>query len=368
MAYVLGHVPVPYSGNIAPDGHSGHIGAWPADGYYGEMNGAWTDTTVNNTTADRTQNDNIPGDGKFDQGTLPSLVELQVGRVDMDRMNRAPSSAMTEVTLLRRYLRRAHDFRHKQGAYAAIPRRSIIRDGFGNAGNEGFATSGWSLAYTGVGQPPAAPIDEPPSLEWFLPAYAGGQSYLWGYAAGGGFYESAQDFGTTTDLGHRTSRVVFTSVFGSFHGDWDSDNNLMRAALAGNATGDNLGLVCFWAGRPRFFMHHLGMGETFGYGVRATMNTSLSGGGGYVPSSGSTSGVHIGLMGDPALRMHQVEPPRGLAATSASGAVNLSWAASAESGLQGYHVYRGTSTAGPFTKLTPIAWRWRSDRPRKGGL
>ena len=38
--YVIGHVPVPYSGNIAPDGHTDyHQGAWPCDGYYGELNG-----------------------------------------------------------------------------------------------------------------------------------------------------------------------------------------------------------------------------------------------------------------------------------------------------------------------------------------
>lgn len=27
--FILGHVPVPYSGNIAPDGHPDHVGAWP---------------------------------------------------------------------------------------------------------------------------------------------------------------------------------------------------------------------------------------------------------------------------------------------------------------------------------------------------
>mgnify|MGYP000139971309 CR=1 FL=1 len=352
MVYVLGHVPVPYSGNAAADGHPDHGGAWPADGYYGDMDGIWTDSTVNNTAASRTQNDNIPGDGKFDPSVFPSSVELQVGRVDLDRINRAPSTSMTETTRLRRYLRRAHDFRHKQGAYAAIPRRSIIRDGFGQFSGEAFAISGWSLAYTGVGQAPGAPIDEASGGQWFLPAYAGGQSYLWGHVNGAGSYESAGAFGNTTDLGHLASRAVFTSIFGSYHGDWDSDNNLMRAALAGNATGDNLGLVCFWAGRPRHYMHHLGMGETFGYGMRLSMNLGLSGGGNY--SLGSfTSQAHMGLMGDPALRLHQVAPPRGLGATSAGGLVNLSWAASAESGLQGYHVYRATSTAGPFTKLTP---------------
>ena len=28
--FLLGHVPVPYSGDLAPDGHTDHIGAWPA--------------------------------------------------------------------------------------------------------------------------------------------------------------------------------------------------------------------------------------------------------------------------------------------------------------------------------------------------
>src|SRR6185369_11013162 len=44
--FLFGHVPVPYSGNIFPDGHPQHQGAWPADTYYGDMNGTWTDNTV----------------------------------------------------------------------------------------------------------------------------------------------------------------------------------------------------------------------------------------------------------------------------------------------------------------------------------
>jgi hypothetical protein len=48
--FLLGGVPVPYAGNICPDGHcpektnrSHHRGAWPADVYYGDVNGVWTD-------------------------------------------------------------------------------------------------------------------------------------------------------------------------------------------------------------------------------------------------------------------------------------------------------------------------------------
>lgn len=46
--FLLGHIPVPYSGNLAHDGHGNHQGAWAADVYYGELDGNWTDTNVNN--------------------------------------------------------------------------------------------------------------------------------------------------------------------------------------------------------------------------------------------------------------------------------------------------------------------------------
>ena len=149
--------------------------------------------------------------------------------------------------------------------------------------------------------------------------------------------------------------MVFTSIFGSWHGDWDSDNNLMRSALTGNSTGDSLSLCRFWEGRPHWFVHSLGMGETLGYMARQSMNSGLSGGGGYVPGGSSSRGVHLGLMGDPALRIHAVQPPRGLTVTSGAGQVDLSWTASTETGLLGYYVYRGATSAGPFTRLTPTA-------------
>ncbi len=347
MVYILGHVPVPYSGDIAPDGHSSHVGAWPADGYYGDMDGTWTDTSVNDSGAGDSRNRNIPGDGKFDQGNLPSWVELMVGRVDLSNMTRAPASSVSETSLLRRYLRKAHDFKFKQGAYAAIPRRCVMRDGFGYFGGENFAIAGWSWFFSGV---TTTQIDEPPSDQWFSASYAGGKSYLVGCGNGGGSWDTASSVGNTVDFGLKTSRVVFTTLFGSFLGDWDSANNFMRAPLAGNATGDSLGLTCFWGGRPNRVNHQMGMGETAGYCMMVSHNSAFAGGGGYTPNI--YSGVHCGLLGDPALRLHVVEPPRNLSASSANAQIALAWAPSTETNLLGYLVYRAATAAGPFTRLT----------------
>lgn len=371
MAYLLGQVPVPYSGQIAPDGHGDHVGAWGYDGYYGDMTGttAWTDTTVNTTTASRVQNQNIPGDGKFDQSSPPSLIELGLGRVNMRGMTKAPNANVSETALLRRYLRKAHDFRYQLGAYASVPRRTLLRDGFGYFGGEAFAVTGWVWAFSSVGVPPAAPIvDQPPSGGWW--DYAAANTYLLGYGDGGGSYESASSVGSTTDFGRKPSRVVFTSLFGSYHGDWDADNNFMRSVLAGNASGDSLGLCCFWGGRPAWLMHWTGMGAPLGLATRNTMNATLTGGGSYSPGlTGIGTSVPQALMGDPTLRLHMVQPPRNFTAVSSNSQVALAWTASTESNLQGYHVYRAADPAGPYTRLTatPLATPGYSDSTATAG-
>lgn len=350
MVYLLGRVPVPYSGfYINPDGHGSR--AFPADGYYADMNGTWTDATTYSGGINSPRGDNVAGDGKFDQDYFPTTLELQVGRVDMANLTEAPSSATSETSLLRRYLRKAHDFRYKQGAYAAVPRRSLIYEGFASWG-EAFAANGWATAYTCVTPSTTVPsaIDQASVNQWFTSATA--NSYLTGHINGSGGVTSFQGGGESFEFGRKPSKVVFPSAFGSYSDDWDYTNSVMRAMLAGNASGDSLALTCYWDGRPHYFTHQLGMGETFGYAIRTSQNANISGGGGYTPGGYSFGGVHVGLLGDPALRLHMVEPPRNLLATSAGSQVTLSWSASTETGLQGYHVYRAATSAGPFTKLT----------------
>lgn len=353
QVYILGHVPVPYAGSQLPDGHSNHFGAWSADNFYGDMNGTWTDSSVTNTSSTEARIHNIPGDGKLDQSNIPSPLELSVGRVDLRNMQRAPATNVTETTLLRRYLKKAHDFKTKQGAYANVERRVLIRDGFGNFSGESFMRTGWAWGFTGVGRPPEVTFDEAPANDWWTQAAT--NTYLMANGNGGGSYETCGSVGNTADFGRRPFKAAFVSLFGSYFGDWDVTNNFMKAPLAGNATGDGLGLTCFWAGRPTFFMHQMATGGTVGSSIQLSLSSQNSTVSNpvYTPINFPGGGTHLGLMGDPSLRMHVVEPPRRLAGTSASGNVNLSWAASTETNLLGYHVYRATTADGPFTRLSP---------------
>lgn len=325
---LLGHVPVPYSGNLNPDGHPDHLGAWPADVYYAEMGSIWNDTSVNSTGASDARNRNVPGDGKFDSSSLPSTVELQVGRVDFANLR---TIAQTEGELLRRYLAKDHAFRH---ASLSVERRGLVDDHFGLLSGEVPAANGWRnfAAFFGATNTAAG--------DWFTVLDT--QSYLWGYGCGPGTYTSIGGVGTTSDFATHDPRVVFTLFFGSYFGDWDKQDNLMRAALST----PTYTLTTGWAARPNWHMHHMGLGETIGFSARVSQNNGSTYVYNYYPQY-----VHVALLGDPTLRLHPVPPPQNFVANpNTSGGVDLSWSPPAES-VAGYHVYRGTVAAGPFTRL-----------------
>jgi len=331
--FLLGRVPVPYSGAIAPDGHPDHQGAWPADVYYGDVNGVWTDTSINVTSATRPENRNVPGDGKFDQGTLPSDVELAVGRVDFANM---PAFAAGETQLLQQYLDKDHDYRHKA---FAVDQRAVIDDNFGWFGGEAFAASGWRSFTALLGPVNVVSGDYFTTLN--VPT---GNGHVWSYGCGGGWYQGASGVGSTADFALSGNRSVFTMLFGSYFGDWDSPDNFLRAALGSGWT-----LTSVWAGRPHWSFHTMGVGDPIGFGARFSQNDTVVGGFGQ-------RGVHMALMGDPTLRQHVIAPPSGLVVTDQWPAASLGWAASADP-VAGYHVYRSTGPNGPFTRLTgtPVA-------------
>jgi hypothetical protein len=149
----------------------------------------------------------------------------------------------------------------------------------------------------------------------------------------------------STDLVAQDAKAVFFMLEGSWMGNWDHTDNYLRSVLAT----PTMGLACCCiAGHPHAFYHHMGLGEPIGYGIRLTMNNSTL----YRNQSNDFArAIYIELMGDLTLRLDQVAPPSNLSATVNGGSVALNWSASTDSVI-GYHVYRATSAAGPFTRLT----------------
>lgn len=326
---LFGHVPVPYSGDLNPDGHPDHKGAWPADAYYADVNGNFTDVSINDTVASRLENRNIPGDGKFDQTSIPSPVELQVGRIDMYNL---PAFAQDEKELLRRYLNKDHAFRQK---LFTAQTRGLVDDNFGAFSGEAFAASGWKTFSPTVGDTNIHEIDFFTTLQV--------QNYLWAYGCGGGWYQGASGVGSSADFAADTVKSVFTMLFGSYFGDWDSQNNFLRSSLASKG---NILSTC-WSGRPHWYFHHMAMGENLGYAAKLVQNNTST----YVANY-AAHWVHIALLGDPSLKMNIVGPPSILLLTPDVSGVILNWTASTDS-VKGYYIYRSYDEFGKYERISP---------------
>lgn len=326
--FLLGHVPVPYSGFVAPDGHvPDHQGAWPCDGYYADLDGVWTDINVNVITADDPRNDNVPGDGKFDQSSFPTALELAVGRVDFANM---PAFPQSELELLRRYLNKNHAWR--KGMMPA-EERGLVQNNFASFA-EGFGQNGWKNFTPMFGKQQVTEVSYRNTLLT--------DSYLWSYGCGAGSYTSVGGITTTTNFVTDSLRTVFTMLFGSYFGDWDRPNNLLRASIASGST-----LTNAWAARPNWMFHHMALGEPIGHSARLSMNNN----GALYQSGFAPQGIHMGLMGDPTLRMHAMRPPASLVVTQDGLDARLSW--DPVEGAEGYFVYRRVPGSDQFALLTP---------------
>ncbi|MBL7719124.1 MAG: T9SS type A sorting domain-containing protein [Flavipsychrobacter sp.] len=332
-ALIVGHLAVPYSGYIYPDGHPDHAGAWPADVYYAELDGTWSDNLVNDAGATRPQNHNIPGDGKWDQNFLPSSTELQVSRIDFYDM---PAFGKTEIQMMTTYLNRAH--RYKMDSLN-IRRVALIDDNFGGFGGEAFAGNGWRTYAGLVGRENIREMELINSLD--------DSSYQWAYGCGAGSYTSSAGVGTTNDFAQNDVNGIFVQLFGSYFGDWDSQNNFLRAPLCSDVPA----LTSCWAGRPNWFVHHMALGENIGYTAKLMQNNNTL----YTPGNFGTRYVHIALMGDLSLRTDYIKPPKNLTVQQTNDTTAfMNWVQSPDTAVLGYYVYRASSRYGNFQRISPL--------------
>lgn len=314
--FLLGHVPVPYSGNTAHDGHGNHQGAWAADMFYADADGNWTDFIVNNTTPSRDANKNVPGDGKYDQTKYPSILEMEIGRVDFNNM---PAFQDDEIELTRKYLNKNHAFKIGNKEY---PRRALVENNFSSF-PEGFGQSAWRNYPSMFGGDSVSTQNYDVVLET--------EKYLCSYACGGGSYTSAAGIGSTSNLwAAKDLQTVFTMTFGSYFGDWDSQNNFLRGALG---SGDIL--TNAWAGRPVWQFFDMGLGHHIGLSAIKSQAAS----GSFYNQGNSSQSAHIALMGDPTLRLHPMKPAQNLNAVFIDGDIELTWDVSND-GSDGYFVYK----------------------------
>jgi hypothetical protein len=347
---LFGHVPVPYSGNATSshDNHyssPAHYGTWPADMYYSSSQAVeWLDQRTDSTVQlYYSWNFNYPGDGKFDFDFLPAGSYIfPVGRIDLRDM--PVFSPETETSLLKKYLTKDHEFRHGIKEY---PRRALYdyangRLRFGEAGMlRTMATFFKEYPKTGTGI-------VVPTLR--------SEKYMWANIYGSAEFKQIYFAIQTADF-RAPMKAPFYSMYGSFFGDWDNPDNLLRAPLGGSD-----GLVNMWYGPVNgichgMALHPMACGETVGEVLRRAQSQPQL----YLDLFGDAphpgfSSLYATIMGDPTLRMHNLAPPSNLRTYERSaGTLALEWDPSKAEGTfgpgEGYFLYRSASMLGPFSAI-----------------
>lgn len=337
--FLIGHVPIPYSGFHNPDGHGSR--ALPADGYYGDVDGAYTDFTQNYESflhPRDPRHDNKIGDGKWDQNRFPGKLELAVGRIDF--ANLPTFARKREAQLLHQYLEKEDRYRHKQ---LSAPERVIVGSYFPPWGvNRPLYAQAVRMGSRLFGSDPERVVEGDP--------FAQTNAAVWGFLGGWGLpfhIQGASGYHTTQDMASPATepKILFAGLYGSYFVDWAFSNNVMRAFL-GSA---NHGLGAMWLrchppGDFELSLEPLALGEPLGQGLLRTINENLESGG---------DSTYFALLGDPTLRLQILAPPGPLSVKSKKP-LTLDWSGSQEADQ--FFVYRSShGLDGPWVKLTRSA-------------
>ena len=357
---MVGKVPVCRTGIYDGSGADGHGNECPygADGFYAEMLGVigvdWTDVQSNAAYYATNASDfNIPGDNQFDQRKISQInlfgtgkVQLGFGRIDLS------IGIATEVEAERTYFNKLH--RYKTADPSFLPGRIVCDRMYINTyANPTESCIGSMAGVVGMNN-----IDFVQSGA--LPTVPSGQDADQLYSTQNGpFLFFFKGYGQP--MSGINGKGVFWTSFNSHWGYWyqlsnvSSGANAMQERLAENSfTLDYVWSI--WG--LRYLYHRMGMGLDAGDMMKQSINNQGWSTGPYTYkfnnlNNGDFHGsLYMDQMGDPALRLFMFAPPSGLGIGKNSGHPVLTWTASTEPTVTGYHVYRAANASGTYTRLT----------------
>ncbi|MGE4181225.1 MAG: hypothetical protein AB7J34_15480 [Limisphaerales bacterium] len=397
---LFGHLPIPHSGMLNPDGHPARD--LPADCRYGDIDGIWTDTYTwplpNQDPRIEPGHSNMAGDGKYDQTFVPAntagraALELAVGRVDFANLpaftNGVPPRG--EVDLLVQYVSKAKWFRRRSvtvpnkivyGSYLKFDPAGELVDRYSGPtakysrrlAAESFGTSTNDIENQDF------LVANVPAVWGILAGIAGGGSIIHNNTNVNNYYGKLPFQTTQLVPSSGEPPVAFSTSFCSWACDWADADRLSRALLATRTNG----LAWSYLGDKFISWRYqiLSLGKSLAEGYVKTHRdawewpayTAPHDSGSQLIAPGSPAqGAFIAasLLGDPTLKMLPPSPPGVLGvSTNGSGQVQLSWPTSPDSGAT-YLVYRSLEgLGGNWTRLTSspiVSNTWLDTAPPLG--
>ncbi len=334
--FLLGHIPIARSGlaENTPDDHDENKGARGADCFYADIDGVFTDTQTYNVAGIDPKAINLPNDLKFDQDYIPSQLEMAFGRVDFANLN---DVNIPEEILLRNYLNRLHNYQIVSNG-SDMGNKSAFNFGYDNS-NDGSYRS-------------LIPISGANNVDF----YSGRATFNNWVSQNGPYQIFMQNIQVPDDYLWETvgmNATIFSSDQ-SYWGYWDEPYNAgaysrIRSLLSKNTK--CLGLIYTTTGINIF--HQPGMGETMGWSCKRIMDHNQTNNLYEKPSQQYDTPdfwgrTHFQYHGDPTLRLNQVKPPTNVV----KNGVEISWNASADDSIVGYHVYRSYQPFGKYERVT----------------
>ncbi len=322
---LFGRVPVPYSGVVGIDGHQDHNGAYPTDTYYVLPERLFTDHKANVRGRPDERTNNVPGDGKFDLTHIRDSIHIAIGRIDFYNLKMYKDS---EFELYRKYIDKVERYKLCRDE---VTYRAIINESFGMLNGEVPGSEGYVNCFALFGE---KGID----TNHFQPNIFE-KKYFFSFSAAGSSYRHNGKFISSQDYAERGANCYISCLFGSYFGDWDYPDGLMRMAIASSPTMLN----AYYGGRPQWRLHRMNLGETIGEMYKFNINHDT------MFRSTQKFGfrmVHINLMGDPTIRLYPYPPPQNVILARNEDRIKLTW--TADTSL--YSVYRVQGNT--FTRLT----------------
>ncbi len=337
--FLLGHIPIARSGlgEATPDEHDENKGARGADCFYADIDGVFTDLATFNPENIDVKAINLPNDLKWDQDYIPSQLEMAFGRVDFADI---AGSSINEENLLRNYLNKLHNYR-------------IVFDGC-DMGNKTAFNFGYDNSNDGSYRS-LIPISGAENVDF----YSGNLPFPQWVSQNGPyqlFMQNIQVPDTSQLQTYGMNSTIFSSDQ-SYWGYWDEPYifgayGKIRELLSLNTK--CLGIIYTTTGINIF--HQPGMGETMGWSCKRIMDHNQTNSLYLKPSQQYDTPVywnrtHFQYHGDPTLRLNQVKPPSNVQVSFLNGHT-ITWSASTDTNIIGYHVYRSYSEFGPYQRLT----------------
>ncbi|HLO52784.1 MAG TPA: T9SS type A sorting domain-containing protein [Saprospiraceae bacterium] len=342
LLFILGHVPLPRCGStsvIAPDDHNENKGARGCDAYYGDINGAYTDTATYNPGGLATPlSINLPGDYKWDQDFFPSDIELAFGRVDFADVT---DLQLSEIQMIENYLDRLSAYRNVMPNHD-MGDKSAFYYGYDNSNDGSFRS--------------LPNISKPHQV---YQNYTGPNHNQW-VQTNGSFKIYMQNL-SVPEISDWQTFGMDATVYASDQSYWGFGDVPQPAGVYSRIRAllgvDTKCLITLWTTTGINIFHQACMGQSFGLAMKEIMNHNQSNQ--YLEKPQQEydtqewwNRTHFAFYGDPTINLYQIQPPSNVSLTEINGNVQLNWISSNDSNVMGYHVYESDSEFGIYNRVT----------------